>query len=286
MPVTGSRHTRGAVGPVNAGAISRVTSPATDVQLTAALVGQSYTGGAENVGLDVEGTESQGSEVKLVGTRLIARSGTTLGDERDLAGDGLLGDERDVDTIDQELVPPGPVILREVPRVKGRARPEVRGQTAEATANIGRVADAIDGALGLRTEGGSTGGNVGRVAAIAFLAVFQASSGVAVRGALVQAHVRCHCAGEEELPEEGALLVDVILDATLIGPVAIEIFGLRCRGGVDLRGSLGNDAHPVASTALLSRVARTINAALRVGRFRTTVDDGVTAEALNSVLGG
>lgn len=279
----GTGNARRAIGPIETSAVRSITSPATNVQLAASLVGKGHTGRAEDISLDVEGTEGERLKIKLVGTSLIARASRTLGNERHLAGDGLLGDEGNVDAVDQELVLTSPVVLREVPGVERIASPEVGSQAIEATADGRPVARTRNVALGLRAKGGTADGNVGWVAAITFLTVVQAGRVIAELAAPVQAHFGRHHTGEEELPLEGALVIDAVRDTTMVGPVT-EATGLGSRRSVDRRGPVGDDVHPVASAALLIGVAGAGVAALSVGCLDTAVVNGVVAEALNGVL--
>lgn len=284
LPVVGAGDAGGSIRPVDAGALERLTGPTADIELTTSLVGEGHASSAEDIGLDVKLTESEGLHIELVDTSLVARAGTTLGDEGDLAGDGLLSDERAVDTVDQVLVLAGTVILREAPAVEGGASPKVGSQTTETTANGRSVASTGDGALSLWAEGSASGSNVGRITAVAFLAVLKTSSGIAELSAPVQTHVRRHDAREEKLPGEGALVVDVVLNAALVLPRAVETADLGSRRLVDLRFALGDDVHAVTGTALLGRVAGTVHAALRLGSGHAAIEDGIAAKALLSVL--
>jgi hypothetical protein len=168
----------------------------------------------------VERAESGGgvrrhqAEIELIGACLGAGTGSPLGLEADLAGDGLHGHERDGGAVDQELVLAGIEVLREGPRVEGSARPEIRGQTSTAAADGRRVARADDIALALGAEGGTASSDVGWVAAVALDAVLDPGSHVPILCAPVEAHLGGHVV-EEELPVEGALVVDVVDKQTI-----------------------------------------------------------------------
>lgn len=105
-----TRRTRSAVRSIQPDAKSRGKRPATNIELTAGLVRQDETSGAEHVGLDVHGAEGllgliRQAEIKLVGTRRVRWAGAPLLDKRDLVVYSQRRNQRDDQTADKELRP-------------------------------------------------------------------------------------------------------------------------------------------------------------------------------------
>lgn len=290
MPVIGAVHTRGAVGGIQTDTIGGITRPSSNSKLSASLVGKSDTSSTENVGLDVHLSPCKlvlvdQRQVELISTGRVGFTSAPFLKESDLASDGLSGHQGNADTSNELLIgtSSGSASSREAPRVKGCSGPEVSSEARTTTADGAGITRAGDAALRLGPLRSTRGLDVLWVAAVALLTILQAGSHVTKLGTLVKALRRGHGVGEDVLPKESTLLVDIVFVAALVGPVADLLD--RSRRLLDRRGSLGDDAHSAAAAAVFGRVtgARSVAVAL-VGSFGTAVDNVVTAEALLGVL--
>jgi hypothetical protein len=152
-----------------------------------------------------------GGKVQLIRSSRVGRSGPPLLQERNLAVDALSCHKRDDDSPEKELIATRCGPFCEGPGVKRVAFPEVGAQTQAAAAHGRPITSTRDVATPFVDELGTGCVHVGRVTAVAYIAMTHSSRHVSEFGAGISADLGRQRIVENQPPGESRLAVDVIL---------------------------------------------------------------------------